>query len=158
MKLSGISERVANRIGGNSANIKKIFKEVMTEIIAVLETEEPVTIDGFGEFYFTYRKISDKHGHDSRNDHIKHRKIRFRPVGYIKELFNRKCLSIGIQSSSSVELKKIGVSTDLIPLIREEVNKAGLASQLLVRRMNSEITYGEIAANLSYVIKKMDDK
>jgi nucleoid DNA-binding protein len=163
MRLRGVSNRVARRIKAHETTVAMIAKEVFAEIVAVLESEEPVAIEGFGEFYFQYRdydpKIACRPEVDPKEmGHIKYRRVAFRPIGYVRELLNRKCHSIGVRSSKASDLRAGGLAAAEIPKLREEVNKAQLDMRLKLRRMRGDTTMAEVATNLSFAIDEMTEE
>lgn len=162
MRLRGISSRLARRLGVNQETVNKLIKEFIFETVSVLETEEPVSLDGLGEFYFSYRdydhRLAGKPVDDSINyENMKFRRIMFRPTGYVKELLNCKVRGIGIRSSKSTELRKNKLVASEIPKLREAVNAAGIDMQVKLRRMTGDVTLAEVASSLTHVIEEMPE-
>jgi len=156
MRLSEICNRTARTLGIDTRIVSKITQEFFVQVTSVLETEEPVTIDGFGEFYFVYKRKRLKPEHP-----IRMKVLRFRTIGYARNMFISKkvfALSQKIVSADTIELKKIGVKPEELPLLRREVNKLNLDSHLRLRRMDNDVTLEEIASQLSFGIEKESRK
>jgi len=154
MKVSGIAERISDRYGFPKNITSKFIHDVFNEIVAVLETDEPVVIEGFGEFYFDYSRAKKVASLNEMKDAT--RTLKLRLIGYTKQILNRDVASIGITSTKSKCLKEKGLSESDIPKIREEINKAMIDRDLKLKKMRGDITLSEIASNLSHIIEEME--
>lgn len=151
MKLEGICDRISRDLKIDKKSVRIIASEIFDEILAVLETEEPVSIRGFGEFYFDYHKVRF-------HDELRRKVPQFRYASTSRERLEKVDNYIGIETSItrgySSSLKRLGIEASDIPKMREEINKVNLDSELRLKRFN-DVTLDEIASNLSFIIEKM---
>lgn len=160
MKLRGLALQVARKLRLNTDDVHEVAKALFEEVFLTLETEEPVSIEGFGEFFFEYKKKRHQYKDNSAvadtYDHIRVRKLRFEPVCHAKAVLNNRVADIGIESSKPSVLSKAGLKPKDLPALRRESNKIHLDMKLKLRKMTSDITMDEVASNLTYAIDKME--
>jgi len=145
-----ITAKVAKRLGFNKEVVETIYKEIIQEIVACLETEEPILLRGFGEFYFRYQK---KASHD-----LVAKSLKFRAVGYSSELLEKKSSCIGIRSTDSITLAQMGVKQEDVPKIRAVAQAMQVKGHLEMRIFDGTIDLQKVASNIDSSIEMLASK
>lgn len=153
MNLRVLTQRVARRLDIDNEAVYTIVKEAFNEVVAVLETEEPVSVFEFGEWYFDYSPTG-RPGFVSKAP-----RFRFLSSTY-KLLQENRIEDIGVRTSVSTEskegsVKSLGVRPSDIPKLRRAVQELKLDKRLRLRRLDSSVTVQEVCANLTYLINNI---
>lgn len=146
MKDDEIFSRISKRKKIKKEDVVVIGKEIINEIIAVLETQEPVILRGFGEFYFRYQK-------ESSNKPIK-KSLKFRAIGYASELLENRSTCIGIKASDSLTLKQKGIDPQDIPKLVETAENLRIEGVINIRKFDGTINIQDIASEISRTIDR----